>query len=148
MLSILSSSFLYTCILHDTFNTFLYSVGKNDWWRNCLQFFRLIFIIFFPTLYYTFLRKCLLSPNALPSWCYASVLSAGQMNPCFRDMLWHLSRICVDIPQQISLIKSWRDTDLNIFTAGGGLQTLCHVMFFFFPFPSALVQAPESLPFS
>lgn len=70
-----------------------------------------------------------LPSNGLPSWCYVSLLSAGQINPCFHDMFQHLSRMCVDNHQQMSLIKGWRDTDLNIFAAGGGLQCLCHVIF-------------------
>lgn len=74
-----------------------------------------------------------LQSNGLPSWCSASLLSAGQIHPCFRDMLRHLSRMRVDNPQQISLIKARRDTDLNIFTAGGGLQKPSAMIFFFFP---------------
>lgn len=67
-----------------------------------------------------------------PRTCSLMVYPAGAIplrsqpawiNPCFRDTLRHLSRMRTDIPQKISLIKGRGDTDLNMFTAGGSLQT-------------------------
>lgn len=94
-----------------------------------------------PLVLRNFLFSLHLQPNALPSWCYASLLSAGPMNPCLRDTLRHLSRMCLDIPQQISLIKTWRDTDLNIFAAGGGLCVI------FFPLSPSLAWGIRNLAF-
>lgn len=87
-----------------------------------------------------------LHSNGLPSWCNASLLSAGRLHPCLRDMLRHLSRMRVDNPQQISLIKARRDTDLNIFTAGGGLQKPFAMIFLSLPC-SAQRKASEKMPF-
>lgn len=100
---------------------------------------------------YLLVLKCVffslhLQSNGLPSWCNASLLSAGRIHPCLCDMLRHLSRMRVDNPQQISLIKARRDTDPNIFTAGGGLQKPSAMKFLSLP-RSAQRKVTEKMPF-